>query len=76
MATDSRNWRYRVVGIRTNRTQVTLARGLSMHGALSVLEAMSDTGAFTGLQIEPETQLEFSIVRPGEFSNLADEWDG
>ena len=76
MAIDSSSGRYRVVGTRADRTPATLARGLTISRALSILEAMSNTGVFAGLRIERETEHEIAILECADLGGSDDEWDG
>jgi hypothetical protein len=48
--------KYRVVGIRTDKTRVILAEGLTRDQAVAVVKDLTDPRAFVSVQIEAESE--------------------
>jgi hypothetical protein len=47
---------YRVVGVRTDKTRVVLAEGLTRDRAQAVAKSLADSGAFAEVLVEPESK--------------------
>jgi hypothetical protein len=47
---------YRVIGVRTDKTRVILAEGLTKDRAESVVQSLADSGAFAEVLVEPESK--------------------
>jgi hypothetical protein len=48
--------KYRVVGIRTDKTRVTLAEGLTRDQAIAVVKDLTEPRAFVSVAVEPESE--------------------
>jgi hypothetical protein len=58
--------KYRVVGVRTDKTLAILAKGLTKDRAEAVATSFANSPAFVEIRVEPETEIEGESEQAGQ----------